>query len=83
MSHIIAGDPAPTNSTADARSYLLLAIAAGASVYAEGAESLLAEYDALKRAEELQAAANWLMSQGHTIAARDLDRYIDGGESRG
>ncbi|MGW4050859.1 hypothetical protein ACWENA_08495 [Streptomyces sp. NPDC004779] len=31
------------------------------------------------RAEELQAAADWLMSQGHTIAARALDEYAGGG----
>lgn len=30
-------------------------------------------------AEELQKAADWLMSQGHTIAARALDEYIEGG----
>jgi hypothetical protein len=40
-----------------ARSYLLLAIAEGASIYPEGAESLLAEYDALKRTEVLHEAA--------------------------
>ncbi|MFE2324657.1 hypothetical protein ACFXD5_12180 [Streptomyces sp. NPDC059385] len=31
------------------------------------------------RAEVLQAGADWLMSQGHTIAARDLDGYTEGG----
>jgi hypothetical protein len=34
-------------------------------------------------AEALQRAADWLMSQGHTIAAVALDGYIQGGESRG
>ena len=34
-------------------------------------------------AEELQKAADWLMSQGHTVAARDLDDYIKAGEPRG
>ncbi|MGW6703544.1 hypothetical protein ACWGDE_01440 [Streptomyces sp. NPDC054956] len=34
---------------------------------------------AVARAEELQAAADHLMSKGHTIAALDLDSYIDGG----
>lgn len=77
MNDFIAGDPAPTNLTARER------LVAKVSFPSDRYEAdFLAELDAY-RAEELQAAADWLMSQGHTIAARDLDRYIDGGESRG
>lgn len=82
----------------DARSYLLLAIAEGATTSPEGAESLLAEYDALKRAEVLAEAldavsaervANALfgadVAHNHGIAdaVAAITRLLPAGESRG
>ncbi|MFJ7269352.1 hypothetical protein ACIQV3_22370 [Streptomyces sp. NPDC099050] len=58
MSHIIAGDPAPTNTAAAIRADILagLRIAESGSIGDETPEDLLARYDALKRAEVLAEA---------------------------
>ncbi|MFD6180123.1 hypothetical protein [Streptomyces goshikiensis] len=93
MSDIIAGDPAPTNPTAAIRADILtgLRIAESSSVGDETPESLLAEYDALKRAEALHNAAEVcrrLSRDGYSaqeIAAHldQLASLFEAGESRG
>ncbi|MEU6397816.1 hypothetical protein ABZ867_12650 [Streptomyces cinnamoneus] len=92
MSHIIAGDPAPTNPTAEARAHLFGFIEVGAQE--EDFPSFAAalnKYDALKRKEVLAEAANAVAAE-IADGEHDPDCLVDhilylaeaaGGESRG
>lgn len=60
-----------------------LRAAESGSVGDETPEGLLAEYDALKRAEVLTEVADLLMAADETPAALLVDRLRDGGESCG
>ncbi|MEU2510212.1 hypothetical protein ABZ621_36745 [Streptomyces sp. NPDC007863] len=50
---------------------------AGAFVSEDRANKLIDDVITEALAPKLQQVADWLMSQGHTIAARALDEYID------
>jgi len=73
--------------------YIALSLMEGASVYRDGAEEILAEHDAIKRAEVLREISDRLANRAtlygdsRTVnqVMRDLERLADasaGGESR-
>ncbi|MCX4778110.1 hypothetical protein [Streptomyces sp. NBC_01264] len=90
MSHIIAGDPAPTNPSGKLRVEVLAGLGCafdGIEDPAARAEEILARYDALKRAEVLAEAADRLraaMLLADDCACETFIRnQARGGESRG